>query len=75
MGTGTVPRSVPVHVLMTLSLCAADKGVQRGQSQQVGVGLLGRYGSRGVSHAGPDGSLQRSGKLGAPGGPSHSGPG
>lgn len=56
-------------------LRAADKGVQRGQSQQIGVGFLRSYGSRGVSHVGPDGSLQRPGELGAPGGPSHSGPG
>lgn len=60
-----------IHVL---SLLPADKGVRRGQPQQVGVGVERRHRQSRLPHAGPDGPLQRPGELGGPGGPSHPGP-
>lgn len=57
------------------SMCSSvDKGVRRGQPQQVGVGVSRGHGPRGVSHVGPDGSLQRPGELGSAGAPPHPGP-
>lgn len=59
---------------MSRTSSAADKGVWRGQPQQVGVGFSRSDGQRRLSHVGPDGSLQRSGELGSAGGPPGSGP-